>query len=166
MQIDRSITGSDRVTGHVVAVGPVWALLSVISEGAPNGWVALRVGDIVAVEEAPGARFVQRGLESLAAWPAVAPRAQLALSGTVCELVFSAAAAFPVLTLYVEHQDPARIVIGRPVGRAGEQLDWQEMTVEAAWAEIPTSLDSAQITRLDLGGQYEKALNRVSDLRG
>jgi hypothetical protein len=166
VQIERSIPQADLVIGYVVAVGTRWALVSVVSDGAPNGWVAVRVEDIVTVDQAAGGRFVQRGLASQAAWPAAAPSNALALSGSVQALVMSAASAFPVLTLYVERQDPACIIVGRPAGWAEGYLLWQEMNLSAAWDEGASSWDPAQITRLDVGGQYVDALNRVSDLRG
>jgi len=166
VQIDRSIPGADQVLGYVVGVGSRWVVVSVISEGAPNGWVALLVDDIVAVGLAPGGRFVRRGLEFHHAWPAALPACALALTDDVQALIRSAAPTFPVMTIYVERQDPVRIVIGRPTGWAHDQVQWQEMNLEAAWEETATTWQRSLITRLDLGGQYESALSRVSDLRG
>ena len=161
--ITRSIEGADPVTGYVVAVGTQWVLVSVLDAGETNGWTAVARSDIHLVETAVGASFVRRGLEHRRNWPPASP-AGLELSG-IAVLLASAAAAFPLLTFYAERVDPARCHIGHPSGLTPEQLEWQELTPAARWADHVTLWPLSAITRIDLGGQYERALAHASYLR-
>jgi len=164
--LNRSIPGADDVVGHVVGLGARWVLLSVVSGGSPNGWVAVQVEDLEAVSISPGGQFVRRGLVNHKSWPPSAPRVQLKLSAGPAELIESAAHYFPLVTLYGERQDPLTCAIGRPVCWTDGYLQWQQMRRDAAWDDAVTSCELEQITRVDLGGQYEMALARVADLRG
>jgi hypothetical protein len=166
VRIQRGIDGADDVTGFVVALGTHWVLLNVISQGSPNGWVALPVVDVEVVAHAPGARFVRRGLESQSYRAGVAPEAALHLAGSTTALLVSAAASFPLVTFYTERRDPHSCVIGRPVRWGDDDFCWQELDENAVWRLHPSSWAAADVTRMDIGGQYETALSRVADLRG
>jgi hypothetical protein len=166
VRIQRRIDDADDVTGFVVALGTHWVLLNVVSQGSPNGWVALPVADVEAVAHAAGGRFVRRGLESQSYRAAVAPEAALNLSGSVAALLVSAASSFPLVTFYTERRDPHSCVIGRPVRWGDDDFCWQELDENAVWRLLPTSWVADDVTRMDIGGQYETALSRVADLRG
>ena len=166
VRIQRRIPGADDVVGHVVLVGATWVLIGVLNEGCPNGWVAVQADDIASAESEPGGRFVRRGLEHQRCWPADAPRAPLVLSEGARSLIVSAASYFPLVTLYVEREDPFHCFIGRPVTWTENYLSWQEMDLAATWSDEPCEWDLSTITRVDFGGQYETALARVAELRG
>lgn len=166
VRLHRSIEGADDVVGHIVLLGASWVLLSVLSDGCANGWVALPIAAVHGVDAAPGGRFVRRGLEHRRSWPAQAPRTRLNLSEGTDALIVSAASYFPLITLYAEHEDPYHCFIGRPISWSPERLRWQEMDLAAVWSEEPCEWELDAITRVDFGGRYEAALARVAELRG
>jgi hypothetical protein len=166
VRIERSIVGADPVLGYVIAVGSQWTLLSAFSAGSPNGWILLRIADVTSVDVASEGRFVRRGLEFQRSWPARAPDTELSLSGDVRALIESAAEYFPLVTLYVENQHPGSFVVGRPIRWTLDRVGWQELSPDAAWESELTMYELAQITRVDVGGQYATALARIADLRG
>lgn len=166
VQIERSIAGADRITGHVVSVGSDWVLVSVYDNGAADGWVSLRTADLTSVSSAPGGQFVRRGLEFRRHWPARAPGTPLSLSAGPLALILSASSAYPVVTLFAEGEDPYHFFVGRPVSWTTEWLLWQEMNLAADWEEEPVEWDLSRVTRVDVGGRYQAALARVAQLRG
>jgi len=166
IHISRDIEGCDDVVGYVVVLGAHWVVLSVLSDGCPNGWVVLSIADIISIQAAPGGRFVRRGLEHRRSWPSEAPRTRLCLSDGTDALIVSAASYFPLITVYTERQDPFHCFIGRPLSWTPERMMWQEMDRAAAWSAEPCDWDLTLITRVDFGGRYEAALARVAELRG
>lgn len=166
VRISRDIEGSDQVVGHVVLLGTSWVLVSVLSDGCTNGWVALPITAIYSVEPAPGGRFVRRGLEHRRSWPVAAPRTRLNLSEGTDALIVSAASYFPLITLYAEHEDVHHCYIGRPISWTAECLTWQEMDLTATWGDELCEWELSTVTRVDFGGRYEAALARVAELRG
>lgn len=164
--VERAMDGADQLAGYVVGLGSRWVLFSVFSGGAANGWVAVRVSDIVAVSLAPGSEFLRLGLEYRRAWPAASPRAPLALSQDARALITSASSTFPLVTLYAEGEDPHSCSIGRPLNWADDRLLFHEMNASADWEEEPSEWQFSVISRVDVGGRYETALARVARLRG
>lgn len=166
VRISRNIPGADEIVGHIVAVGALWVVVSVFSQGASNGWAALPLSEIESVRPEPGGRFVRRGLEHQRRWPARAPRAPLALSEGTKALIVSIASYFPLVTLYAEREDPSYYFVGRPLSSTTDTLRWQEMDLSASWSPEVCEWDISTISRVDFGGQYETALARVAELRG
>lgn len=146
-------------------VGSQWVLIGVISDGSPNGWVAVLVDDIASVDSEPGGRFVRRALEHQQSWPAQGPLVPLVLSEGARALIVSAASYFPLVTLYVEREDPFHCFVGRPHDWTENSLSWQEMDLAATWSPELCEWNPGTITRVDFGGQYETALARVAELR-
>jgi hypothetical protein len=165
VRVTRSLPESDGSVGHVVSSGPRWVLLSVLAAGAPDGWVALRTGDIDTVESAPGGRFVQRGLEFQHSWPPRAPVNTIPTEAGSRPLLAAAAAAFPLVTVYLENEDPVACLVGRPVGYGQGFLEWQQLSTGGAWEPPSRVARLAAVTRIEFGGQYHRALHHVSYLR-
>jgi hypothetical protein len=165
VRVRRSIALADEIVGYVVAVGPHWLLLSVSDGAFPNGWVAVRSKDVELAEPADEAPFMRRGLEWQHNWPPAAPTSEVDLSGGIRALLGSVATAFPMATLYREHQNGASCLVGRPGLLSSNEVEWQEMSPDAIWANHVTVCRSSTITRLDFGGQYETALAHAADLR-
>lgn len=166
VRVVRAIDGADALTGYVVSVGEVWALLKVFDAGYADGWAAVMLDDIEMVEAITAGRFVRRGLEAQNAWPARPPAVQLDLSGGARGLVLSACEYFSLITLHSEREHPGTFEIGRPVCWPPGRLEWQQLNRDAGWDEQLTSYDHSSITRLDVGGRYATALSRVAELRG
>lgn len=166
VRIKRSIEGSDDVVGYVVVIEAAWVVLSVFNGGSANGWVSLRLADVVSVTLAPGGRFVRSGLEYRRSWPAEAPDDRVSLALGAPTLIASAASHFSLVTLFDEREDPYHCFVGRPISGTSKRLEWQEMDLVATWGNETFEWDVGTITRVDFGGRYETALARVAQLRG
>jgi hypothetical protein len=155
---------ADRLEGYVVAIGKKWLVLNVATAGEPNGWAAVRLSDIRNNWEARGKRFQRRAFELAHAWPPAPPTLPLAVDGSVRELIESAAAAYPLVTIFVEDDDPNICFIGEPVGWTPRKLIWRNLDLDASWEAYEVKYKLSDITRLDIGGRYESLLGRVADL--
>ena len=156
--------GADRLEGYVVAIGSTWVVLNVATAGEPNGWAVVRLADIRDGWKARGKRFLRRAFELANAWPPVAPADQLAIDGGVRKLIESAAAAFPLVTIFVEDDDPDICFIGKPVGWTPKKVIWRNLDLDAAWETHEPRYKLTDITRIDIGGRYETLLAHVGDL--
>lgn len=165
VQVARALPGADAIEGYVVQLGPEWVVLSVLREGAPDGWTALRTGDVRTVEPAPSGPFVQRGLQHRKSWPPQAPRPELMLEGGARGVLASVSAGFSLFLLYREQDDPDACVVGRPVGLTPARFEWLGLNPSGAWDVEPESWELSTVTRIDLGSQYALALARAAELR-
>jgi hypothetical protein len=77
----------------------------------------------------------------------------LALDGTVQELIESAAAAFPLVVMYVGDEYTSQI--GRPVRWTSKWVYWGDLDRNADWVPTLHRYRQSNILRLDLGGRYE-----------
>lgn len=142
----RSIEGSDDVRGYVVGIGTGWVLLhSAADDVFLNGYAALRLSDVVAVEGSERDWFMPRGLEALGEHPVVP--GDIPLDGTA-KLSQALAARFELLTLYRESDDPDVCHIGRLVAASGTALQLRELAPAAEWEPEPTRHQLADVTRL------------------
>lgn len=160
--LPRSLKRADLVEGYVVAIGTRWVVLATMGDGGPDGWSLVRCADVRGVWEARGKRFTRRVFELEGCWPPAAPVAPLALDGTVQELIESAAAAFPLVAVYVE--DEYACQIGRPVRWTSKWMYWRDLDTDAEWVPALHRYRQSDIIRVDLGGHYEASLARVAGL--
>lgn len=166
VHLTRTIDHTEPLTGYIVEVGTDWLVMSVFEAGLADGWLAVEVADVEALEVAPEGRFVRRGLEARHGWPPEAPRPPLSTSEGIHGLLDSAHRSFAVAAIYTERRQPAMFTLGRPVGWTAEGLEWQELARDATWAEDTQLYPASVITRVHVGGRYATALARVADLRG
>lgn len=163
VELPRSLKCADLVEGYVVGIGTRWVVLATAAGGDPNGRSIVRRADLRGVWEGRGQRFMRRLFELEECWPPAPPAALLALDGTVQELIDSAAAAFTLVTIFVENEDAC--YIGRPVRWTKRWVYWRDLGRNAAWISVLHRYQS-DIIRIDLGGRYEAALARVAGLEG
>lgn len=162
VQLPRKLRRADLVEGYVVAIGTRWVVLAITTNGGPDGWSVVRRADIRGVWEAGGERFTRRIYELDGCWPPAPPEVPLALDGTVQELIESAAAAFPLVVMYVDDENYSQI--GRPVRWTSKWLYWRDLDRNAEWMPTLHRYRQSDILRLDLGGHYESSLARVAEL--
>ena len=86
----------------------------------------------------------------------------LALDGTVQELIDSAAAAFPLVVMYVDDEYASQI--SRPVRWTSKWVYWRDLNLNAEWVPTLHRYRQSDILRIDLGGRYEASLARVAGL--
>ncbi len=126
VQLPQKLKRADLVEGYVVAIGTRWVVLAITTNGGPDGWSVVRRADIRGVWEAGGERFTRRIYELDGCWPPVPPEVPLSLDGTVQELIESAAAAFPLVVMYVDDENYSQI--GRPVRWTSKWLTGETWT--------------------------------------
>jgi hypothetical protein len=162
VRIRRQIPGADRLEGFVLAVGDRWVLLSNLGNGVRlDGFGAVRLEDIASVRKPASAQFMRSALEWRGQWPPDSEGPQLDLSSDA-GLITSARAASPLVTLHIEYERPDVCFIGRPVRITSKRVDLQEVTPEAKWENGGHTFRFKEISRVEIGGDYEQALHAVA----
>jgi hypothetical protein len=86
------------------------------------------------------------------------PRLKLASLGA---LLWSANRAFPLVTIHREKVDPDVCHIGRITALKNNRVSLLEIGPDALWDKEISDYSLKEITRVDFGGDYEKALHLV-----
>jgi hypothetical protein len=135
-------------------------LLNLLVDGVcMNGYAALRLADITKVKTRGGPEtFVGKALALRGDWP---PTPISVALDDVGGLLRHAGAAFPLVTLHFEADDPDVCFIGIPVRITSKSVWLREISSEAVWYERPTKYPLNAITRVEVGGRYEEALAAV-----
>lgn len=155
----RAIRGADKVDGFVLKIGAEWVLVQNLDPGMfLDGHIALRVRDIRGVKPLPSGGFASRALKHYGDRPRMPGRVGLTSTRALIE---SASRRFPLVTIHVERRDPTVCYIGVPVGVNSKTLRLREITPDADWEDEPTSYPLKDVTRVDIGGRYERALLAV-----
>ena len=102
--------------------------------------------------------FAGRAPKARGEWPPVGAAVGL---DTLPELVMTAAEVAPLVSLFIEEDDPEVCLIGRPVGVSRRSIHLQEIDPEARWDQRPTTWTLTSVTRVDFGGRYEEGLTLV-----
>jgi hypothetical protein len=162
VQIRRGISGADLIEGYVLDVGARWVLLGEIDDGIrTDGVVAIRIKDIRGVKSRENANFVRRALELQGEWPPRAPDPPIDLSDRRA-VITSFAQIFPVLALHIERRDPDVCFIGVFRGFTKRWVRLREVTWRATWEPEDSGFRRRDITRVDGGGHYQRALLSVA----
>jgi hypothetical protein len=150
-----------RALGYVVDLGPRWFVLSLVDDGIRfNGFQIFRFSDVSRVESPHvHAQFVESALRLRGERR---PRKRALDLTSIARLLKSAARHFPLVTLHREIADPDVCHIGRVISATARNVSSREITPDAEWDEELTSYPCSEITRVDLGGNYEKALLLVA----
>ncbi len=143
------------VRGYVVGVGPVFLMLSEVSEHMRfNGFGCYRLADVKNLQSAPYPEFVEAALEKLGQTQPDTPAVAL---NSVDDLLTTAGNLFPVITVYTE----ADVHIGAFVSLEGGVVWMRDIGPDAVWDPQPTARRMGDLTRIDFGGAYETALALV-----
>jgi len=148
------------INGYVLAVGPRWLLLALVSGDIRfNGFQCFRLRDVRELQiPHPHARFVQAALKKRGERVPKKPRVAVASIG---ELLQSANRSFPLVTIWREEVDPDGCWIGRVRDVDRRRVALLEINPDARWHDEPTDYRLSEITRVDFGGDYEDALSIV-----
>lgn len=154
----RSLWKADHLEGFVTDVASQWALLHVVREVSLNGWTAVRLDSIRGVEHQQRSSLLAR----LMALDEVHPQGVEVDITDATSVLRSAAAVFPVVTVFTEATDPDICFTGRPVRVTATKLHLLDISSDATWsAAPPRRIRLDKITRVDVGGDFETALHRV-----
>ncbi|SDL26923.1 hypothetical protein SAMN04487916_107121 [Arthrobacter sp. ov407] len=158
--IKRGTKKADQIRGYVLAIDQTWMLVVKTRDGGYlDGFTVLRVSDVTKVRE--DSSFEARFLRHMDQWPPAGPSAPIDLSGPQT-IITSAAALQTLVTLYTEQQWPDECYIGAPVDWEKKRVWLLEVDGQARWERDMSSYRLKQITRIEFGGDYEKALIAVA----
>ena len=159
VRIVRSIRRADKLEGFVLETGSEWLLMHELNpELFLDGHVALRVADVRSVKPLGGSSFPARALRHYRDKPRRPGQVELTSAQTVIE---SFSRRFPLVTIHVERRDPAVCYIGVPLRITGRSLRLREITPQAQWEDEPRTYALRDITQVQIGGRYERALLAV-----
>jgi hypothetical protein len=147
------------VRGYVLEVGPKFFLLA--SQGDQvrfDGFSCFRVSDVRNLRPDPYASFTEAALKKLRVATPKKPKVSVS---SVEELLLSANRVFPVLTIHREMVDPDACWIGKIREIQQGKVSLLEIGPDAKWDRRPTSYKMNEITAVEFGGEYEKALHLV-----
>ncbi|MDQ6947517.1 MAG: hypothetical protein M3256_14900 [Actinomycetota bacterium] len=159
VRVVRSIRRADKLEGYVLKIGAEWLLLHVLNPDMfLDGHVAVRVSDVRSVKTLGSDSFAARALRHYGDRPRKLSNIELRSTRAV---IASAGKAFSLVTIHIERRDPSVCYIGIPVALSTKALRLREISSEAHWDEEPTTYWLRDITRVDVGGRYERALLAV-----
>ncbi|HEV8180776.1 MAG TPA: hypothetical protein VGQ61_00310 [Candidatus Angelobacter sp.] len=147
------------VNGYVLAIGPEFFLLALVDDVRFNGFQCLRISDVRGLQApAKYAAFIEAALKVRGERMPRKPRLKLASLGA---LLWSANRAFPLVTIHREKVDPDVCHIGRITALKNNRVSLLEIGPDALWDKEISDYSLKEITRVDFGGDYEKALHLV-----
>ncbi len=149
------------VMGYVLATGPRFFLLALVDEGIRfNGFQCLRLEDVRNLQvPAECATFVEKALKLRGEKRPRTPRISVQ---SIQELLKTAGRIFPIVTIHREKADPDVCHIGRVLSASESDVSILEIGPDASWDDEALNYRTKQITRVDLGGDYEQALILVA----
>lgn len=160
VRVHRGIPGTYQRSGYPVTIGRRWLVLSDFYDGALNGFTAVRLDDITRVRRDPSAVFARRALALHGAWPPPPPAGPLH-PDSIRRLIDSAAAAYPLVTVFTEREHPHECCVGVPVRWGKGSLHLQEIDPDGDWRPTHVAYRRDAITRVDVGGRYDTVLSQV-----
>ena len=148
------------VNGYVAALGPGFVMIAVVSDRIWfDGFECFRRPDIIAIEDDPYTAFHETALVRRGeAFPPTPPVSLASIEA----LLQTAGQAFPLITIHCEEDDPDVCYIGRYREIVDGELVMLEVTPGAQWDTEYEHYPTAEITRVNFGGDYEDALSLVA----
>jgi len=146
------------VRGYVLDVGQRFFLLARQSDVRFDGFSCFRVGDVNGLKPDPYAAFTEAALKKLRVPIPKKPNVSVS---TIEELLLSANRVFPLLTIHRETVDLGVCWIGKIKEVRQGQVSLLEIGPDAKWDSKPTAYSLNEITSVEFGGQYERALHLV-----
>ena len=150
-----------REHGYIRSVGDGLFLLEVVDGTMRfDGFVVYRVQDVreFAVDEPARARFVEAALAAFGESRSVRPAVRL----RDLRSVLSSLARLDVLVAFHRQRvDPDTCSIGKILSVGEHHVEVLEIDPDAQWEEETSRFRLNQLTRLDFGGGYERALELV-----
>jgi hypothetical protein len=148
------------IRGYVLAIGPSFFLIAIVSDRIRfDGFECFRLADLLKVNADPNIHFVETALRKRRERMPQKPSVRVT---SICELLRTAARAFPLITIHREEVDPTVCWIGRVCSVSKDQLSLLEINPDATWEKSPATYPLDEITRVNFAGDYENALHLVA----
>jgi hypothetical protein len=151
---------SSLIRGYVMAVGPQFFLLALVSDRLWfDGFECFRIADVLGVEADPYASFAEAALKKRGQRR---PRKSKIDVKSVDSILLTASEAFPLVTIHMERKDPDVCYIGRVSDIKKGRVSLLKINPHAKWETEPNQFPLRKITRVSFGGDYEGALHLVA----
>lgn len=162
VRIERDAFETGWLTGYIVATGPKYFALELVTGSARlDGIACIRYTDVTKFGPEERAGFMTK---ALAARGEVRAKQLPVTLATLPKLLESASTAFPIITLHVpdEEMDGYACYIGRVVKLNAASVDFHHITPDGEWEKRLSEIPLDQIVRVDFGNDYEDALFLVA----
>lgn len=161
LQIARERTAPGWIHGYAIGLSPEFCLIAEVSEAMRfDGFLAIAVGDITAVEHDPGREFVERALALNGESIPELPQFRLDDWQTIAE---SAARVIPIIALNMLDEENGEVsYIGRLAGAESDALVLQEIDPNARWYPDTGAYEFAGIGSISFGTAYMRLLAEVA----
>jgi hypothetical protein len=147
------------VRGYVLDVGPRFFLLSQVSDRVRlDGFGCYRVDDVKNLTPDPYANFAEAALRKFRIARPKKPKVSVS---KIEELLSSANKSFPLVAIHRAKKDPHACWIGRIEEITRTHVALREIGPDAKWDPGPTKYRLSEITSVEFGGEYERALHLV-----
>ncbi|MET3804946.1 hypothetical protein ABIB25_001942 [Nakamurella sp. UYEF19] len=148
-----------------------WLLSAVLDDGPHlDGFEIVRLSDVTQVREVSTGplRYLSRGLQAVGQWP-IPPDTAVALAGlalnTIRSILESVHVASPMVGIHREGIAPDEIYIGHVVRVGRKKVRLLDIGLNGQWRPRPRVWRLADITHLQSGGRYQRALADFGDAR-
>ncbi len=162
MRVERDAFEVGWLTGYVVATGPKFFVLELVTGSARlDGMACIRYSDVTAFGPEERAGFMTKALK--ARGETRAGQAPVTLA-SLPKLLESAGKAFPIITLHVPDAeiDGYACYIGRVMKLNAASVDFHHITPDGTWEKSLAEIPFSEIVRVDFGSDYEDALFLVA----
>ena len=161
VQLARERVAPGWVHGYVIGLSAEFCLIAEVSDAMHfDGFLAVAVGDVSAVEQDPGREFVEKALQLNEQKMPELPDFKLDDWQAIAE---SAAAQTPLLSLnMLDEADGEVSYIGRLTGAEHDALVLQEVDPNAHWYPDTGAYEFAGIGSIGFGTAYMLLLARIA----
>jgi hypothetical protein len=161
VQIARERISPGLVHGYVIGLSSEFCLVAEVSEAMRfDGFVALAIGDVSAVDQDPGHKFVERALELNEQRLPQLANFKLDNWQSIAE---SAARETPLISLNMLDDELGEVsYVGRLTGAEPDALILQEVDPNAIWYPDTGAYDYPDIGSIGFGTQYMLMLARIA----
>ena len=149
----------DKLNGVVTSVGRKWMSMTIDYDAGFNGFAVLRVRDVVKVETQSGQAFMRGAWTAEGNWPV--PCLEDVDLDRTRDVLRSLGRQFPLLTVHYEHDDPDACMIGTPVAFRRKKFDLVTIDTNAEWDDNPFIFSYREVSRIGVGGGYERRLLNI-----
>ncbi len=147
------------VRGYILDVGPKFFLMAIQSDQIRfDGFACFRIADVKNPRLDPYAAFAEAALKKFGEPIPKKPKVSVA---NVERLLRSAAKSFPLVTIHRETVRREVCWIGKVEKLSDEKVFLVEINPDATWDEKATPYKLNEITSVEFGGEYERALHLV-----
>jgi hypothetical protein len=149
------------VHGHVIGLSAEFCLIAEVSDSMRfDGFLAIAVGDVTAIEEDPGREFVERALALNEETIPALPEIRLDDWETIAE---TAAGITPLISLNMLDEESGEVsYVGRLAGHEPDALVLQEVDPNAKWYPDTGAYEFQGIGSIGFGTAYMLMLVRIA----